>query len=56
MGRLVPFRLTQRPRPKPGEGYKEAQIIVFTGVRYAREPSEPPRGSSPSSGTRRRRG
>jgi hypothetical protein len=56
MGSLVPFRTAQRPRSKPAEGQKEAQIIVFTGVRYVRESNEPPQGSSPSNGTKRKRG
>lgn len=56
MGRLVPFDITQRPRPKPAEGPMEAKIIVFMGVRYAREGHDAPRGDSPGKGTTRKRG
>ena len=58
MGKLVQFESRGKggtpPREPPSA---EAEILIFTGVRYEREPgTTPPKPTASSSGGKRKRG
>jgi len=55
LGKLVSFDKHRRPlRPRPAEG-TEAQVVIFTGVRYERpEPHLPNNGPAPARPKRKR--
>ncbi len=40
MGKLLLFAKTRRPNSEPFERDKDAELVVFTGIRYERQTAE----------------
>ena len=58
MGKLVQFESREKGGTAPREtGARQAQILIFTGVRYERDTgANPPKPTATSSGGKRKRG
>ncbi|WP_172122742.1 MULTISPECIES: hypothetical protein [unclassified Devosia] len=56
MGKLVKFELRERPAAAVGKPCGNAQILLFTGVRYERGTTCPPADLRDPSRPKRRRG
>lgn len=57
MGKLVQFEGKAKDRAQPkSEGPTNAEILIFTGVRYERGGGATPPKPSASSGSKRKRG
>ena len=57
LGKLVQFERRRRDAKPRGPKPAEAQIVIFTGVRYERkEPAEPDKPSDASARSKRKRG
>jgi hypothetical protein len=56
MGKLVRLKKFRRPASSKPARTGEAQIVIFTGVRYERDNQPTPGGIGKSNGDRRKRG
>ena len=57
MGKLVQFESREKnDGSPPRSGTGEGQILIFTGVRYERQGTTPPKPTATSSGGKRKRG